>query len=167
MGRFRLLILLTAISWAATSAAGELRDHAFRVDVIDPRNEITQAIDATLMLRVVRVPHERVPHFGWEVQVVERAAQGSRNNLLRRKTFSGGPHPTDVLAWLSRDRHFPDDRTLRVPGYPYEIRIRLIDCRTEPIGDDVSFVSGRVEISWRRLDLAGLTPIQRPRAATR
>lgn len=167
MTRFRLLMLLIAIFWAGTSLGGEPRDQPLRVDVTDPRNEITQAIDATLMLRVVRVPHERVPHFGWEVQVVERTTRGSGNNLLRRKTSSGGPHPTDVLAWLSRDRHFPDDRTLIVRGYPYEIRIRLIDCRTEPIDDDASFVSGRVEISWRRLDLAGLTPIQRPRAVTR
>lgn len=167
MTRFRLLMLLIAISSAATSLAGKPRDQPLRVDVTDPRTEITQAIDATLMLRVVRVPHERVPHFGWEVQVVERTARGSGNNLLRRKTSSGGPHPTDVLAWLSRDRHFPDDRTLIVRGYPYEILIRLIDCRTEAIDDDASFVSGRMEISWRRLDLAGLTPIQHPRAVTR
>jgi hypothetical protein len=166
MNQFRLLIVLIAISWAATSAAGEPRE-VLRVDVTDPRTEITRAIDATLMLRVVRVPHERVPHYGWEVQVVERAARGSRNNLLRRGPSSGGPHPSDVLAWLSRDRRFPDDRTLRVPDYPYEIWIRLIDCRTEPINDDASFVSGHMEISWRRLDLAGLTPIQPPRAATR
>lgn len=167
MTRFWLPVLFIVVFLAAPSWAGEPREQPLRVEVTDPRPEITRPIDAALILRMVRVPHERVPHFGWEVQVLERATRGSGTNLLRRKTFSGGPHPTDVLAWLVRDRRFPDDRTLIVPGHPYEIRIRLIDCRTEPIGNDVSFVSGRVDISWRRLDLAGLTPIQSPRAATR
>ncbi len=74
--------------------------------------------------------------------------------MLRDRAFSGGPHPSDILAWLSRDRYFPDERTLPVPGHPYEIRIRLINCQTEPVGEDIGFVSGRVEVSWRRLDLA-------------
>jgi hypothetical protein len=56
---------------------------------------------------------------------------------------------------------------LIVSGYPYEIRIRLIDCRTEQIGDEASFVSGRIEISWRRLDLAGLTTFGSLPAAAR
>ncbi len=163
----RLLTLLATAFWAATLWAGEPLAQALRFDVADPRDEITRAIDATLMLRVVRVRHERVPRFGWEVQVVERGTRGTGHNVLRRVPSSGGPHPSDVLAWLTRDRRFPDDRTLRVPGYPYEIRIRLIDCRTEQIDDDVGFASGRVEVSWRRLDLAGLTPTQSPRAIIR
>jgi hypothetical protein len=168
MRRCCLLILLASVAWSTTPAAGEPRDHqTLRFDVTDSRREITQAIDATLMLRIVRVPHERVPHSGWEIQVVDRATRGRGTNLLRPQTFSGGPHPSDVLAWLSRDRHFPDDRVLIVPGQPYEIRIRLIDCRTEQIGDAVSFVSGHVEISWRRLDLARLTTLNSSWAGVR
>jgi hypothetical protein len=167
MRLFRLLTFLATISWAATSLAGEPLAQAIRFDVTDPRDEITQAIDAALMLRVVRVRHERVSHLGWEVQVADRANQGRGANLLRDHPSSGGPHPSDVLAWLSRDRRFPDDRTLRVPGQPYEIRIRLIDCRTELIGDAASFLSGWIEISWRRLDLAGLPTVSASRAIAR
>ncbi|HET8759769.1 MAG TPA: hypothetical protein VFN94_01780 [Nitrospiria bacterium] len=167
MRRCCLLILLASVAWSTTPAAGEPRDQTLRIDVTDSRREITQAIDATLTLRIVRVPHERAPHFGWEIQVVDRPTRGRGTNLLRPQTFSGGPHPSDVLAWLSRDRHFPDDRVLIVPGQPYEIRIRLIDCRTEQIGDAVSFVSGHVEISWRRLDLAALPPFSPSQAGVR
>jgi hypothetical protein len=163
MRPLQLLILVTVLSWSVTPSAGEPRNQGLRFDVTDARDEITQAIDATLALRVVRVPHERIPHFGWEVQVVERTAPGRGQNLLRRKTSLNGPHPSDVLAWLSRNRRFPDDRILIVPGYPYEIRIRLIDCRTQQIDDDASFTSGRIEISWRRLDLTRLESVRVPR----
>jgi hypothetical protein len=161
MSGLRLLMLLTTLCWTASLWASEPGDQHLRFEITDPRDEITQAIGAVLMLRVVRVAHEQVPHFGWEVQVVERTDRGQGTNLLRRNPSSGGPHPTDILAWLSRDRHFPDDRTLIVPGYPYEIRIRLIDCRAEQINDNASFVSGHVEISWRRLDLAGARALQK------
>ncbi|MFZ5861722.1 MAG: hypothetical protein ACOYXR_02550 [Nitrospirota bacterium] len=157
----RLVTFLATIAWSATLVAGEPLAQTIRFDVTDPRDEITRDIDAALMLRVVRVRHERGSRVGWEVQVVERARLNRRNNLLRDHPSSGGPHPSDVLAWLSRERRFPDDRTLRIPGQPYEIRIRLIDCRTEQIGDDASFVSGTIEISWRRLDLAGAWALQK------
>lgn len=146
-----VLLILPAITVPSANAQST---GALRFDVTDQRDVITQEMDSALSLRVVRVRHSRVAHFGWEVHVVERSAGGSRKSLLRHRSFSGGPHPTDVLAWLSRERYFPDERTLPVLGYPYEIRIRLIDCRTEQVGEDVGFVSGSVEITWRRLDLA-------------
>ena len=156
MRLFRLLIVLLAVVGAAGSspASAAPPERTLRFDVTDQRDAVTRDIDSTLRLRVVRVPHSRVAHFGWEVQVVDRSAGTPAKNLLRHQTFSGGPHPTDVLAWISHERYFPDERILPVPGYPYEIRIRLIDCRTEQVGDDVGFVSWSVEVTWRRLDLA-------------
>ncbi|MFZ5876379.1 MAG: hypothetical protein ACOYXU_08225 [Nitrospirota bacterium] len=162
-----LLILVSALSSATTSSANEPDVRGLRFDVTDGREEITQAIDATLMLRVVRVTNERVPHFGWEVQVVERTTRGRGENLLRRDTSAGGPHPSNVLAWLSHDRRYPDERILIVSGHPYEIRIRLINCRTEQIGDDASFTAGQIAISWRRLDLAGVATVRVLRATAR
>ncbi len=156
MARYLLQLLIV---WSITPGAAALfaappPDSTLRFDVTDPRETITRAIDATLLLRVVRIAHSRVAHFGWEVQVAERGAGSDGENVLRRGIASGGPHPSDVLAWLSRERYFPDDRRLPLSGYPYELRIRLIDCRTTPIGEDIGFVSGSVEISWLRLDLA-------------
>ncbi len=151
---FPLLIVLLVAASAVGPSADATPDRALRFDVTDPRKAITAEIDSTLRLRAVRISHARVPHFGWEVQVVEGPTATLGTNVLRDRSFSGGPHPSDVLAWLSRSRYFPDERTLPVPGHPYEIRIRLIDCRTEPVGEDIGFVSGRVEVSWRRLDLA-------------
>jgi hypothetical protein len=167
LGRDPVLILLMVLSWTVTLSAGETLDQRLRFDVTDLRNEITRPIDTSLMLRVVRVRHHRAKHFGWEVQVVERTQQGQGHNLLRGKPSAGGPHPSDVLAWLSRDRRFPDERLLIVPGRPYELRIRLINCRTEQIDDEASFASGEIEVSWRRLDLAGLPTVSASRAITR
>ena len=151
----RLLViwLIAPAMWGYSADAPPER--TLRFDVTDPRETITLEIDPTLLLRVVRISHSRVAHFGWEVQVVEAGAVFSDHNLLRRGIPSTGPHPSDVLAWLSRDRYFPDDRRLLLPGYPYEIRIRLIQCRTERLGEDAGFVSGTVEVTWRRLDLSG------------
>lgn len=149
---FRSWIVWWFVLEATALAADWSATRTVRFDVTDPRETITQEIDATLLLRVVRITHSRVTHFGWEVQVFERDAD-SGPNVLRRGVSPGGPHPSDVLAWLSRDRYFPDDRRLPLTGYPYELRIRLIDCRTEQIGDDIGFVSGTVDVSWRRLDL--------------
>ncbi len=151
----KMLFALLIISLASPIvSADQPTERAVRFDVTDPRPSITWTIDSTLHLRAVRISHAQVPHFGWEIQVVEGAAGSSAKNILRSRSFSGGPHPSDVLAWLSRERYFPDQRTLPVPGYPYELRIRLIDCRTDQVGDAVGFVSGSVEVSWRRLDLA-------------
>lgn len=156
MARFllQLLIVWEIAPGAAALSAGPPTEQTLRFDVTDPRETITRDIDSTLLLRVVRIAHSRVAHFGWEVQVAEHGAGPAGENVLRRGVVFGGPHPSDVLAWLSRERHFPDDRRLRVPGYPYEIRIHLIDCRTARIGADSAFVSGTVEITWRRLDSA-------------
>lgn len=138
----------------ATLSADPMSAQTLGFDVTDSRDVITREIDSTLLLRVVRIRHSRMPHFGWEVQVTERGNGSGETNVLRRGIPSGGPHPGDVLAWLSRERYFPDDRRIPIPGYPYEIRIRLIDCRTVQTGEDTGFVSGRVEITWRRLDAA-------------
>lgn len=165
----QLFFALLTVSLAHPIAvfADEPADRAIRFEVTDPRPLITWTIDSTLQVRAVRISHADVPHFGWEVQVVEGAASASSKNVLRGRSFSGGPHPSDVLAWLSREQYFPDYRTLPVPGYPYELRIRLIDCRTDLVGDTVGFVSGSVEVSWRRLDLAdrGGSPTRLKRSA--
>jgi hypothetical protein len=167
----RYLLQLLIVWWIAPGAAAlsapSLPEQTLRFDVTDPRETITVEIDSTLLLRVVRITHSRVAYFGWEVQVAERGSGSVETNVLRRGIPSDGPHPSDVLAWLSRERHFPDDRRLPVPGYPYEIRIRLIDCRTTRVGEDTGFVSGSVEITWHRLDLAvnqTLDRITRPAA---
>lgn len=149
----RSIVLLMLLATTPTTAVRS--ETGLRFDVTDPRDVIIRTMDSSLALRVVRVRHSRVAHFGWEVQVVERSAGASGRSLLRHRSFSGGPHPTDVLAWLSHERYYPDERTLPVLGYPYEVRIRLIDCRTEQVGEDVGFVSGSVVVTWRRLDSAG------------
>lgn len=155
MTRSLFLILIVSLAAAVVGySAYAAPDRALRFDVTDPRELISVSIDSTLRLRAVRISHVHVPHFGWEIQVVEDSTGAVGANVLRNRSFSGGPHPSDILAWLSRDRYFPDERTLPVPGHPYEIRIRLINCKTEPVGEDIGFVSGRVEVAWRRLDLA-------------
>lgn len=150
----RVLIVWLVAPATVVYSADVPPEHTLRFEVSDSRDTITREIDPALLLRVVRIAHSRVANFGWEVQVTERGVEAAGDNLLRRGIPSAGPHPSDVLAWLSRERRFPDDRRLPLPGYPYEIRIRLINCRTQRLGADTGFVSGTIEITWRRLDVA-------------
>lgn len=123
-------------------------------DLLDERQVISHPLDQELLLRAVRISHERVTHFGWDVQVVRQPATPSSRNLLRHPLADHGAGPHDVLAWLVEQRAFPNERTLPVHGFPYEIRIRLTGVRITHFGNDIGFAAGRIEIRWSRLDLA-------------
>jgi len=117
-------------------------------DVRDKREVITRSIDKHLLLRVERADKLAQEPVGWDIQVVRKPFDVNSGNLLYHSREWHGPYPSQVEAWHVADRYFPNERELEVRGYPYELRIILIN----PVvaGDGSSFVSGEIKIIWKR-----------------
>ena len=148
-----LLVLSMPIASDAGSWGNSLG--TVRFEVTDARERIEREIDSRLLLRVSRVPHVRLANFGWVVKVLERPVGENAVNLLYHSLAWHGPYPTDIMAWHVGERVFPDDRFLRVQGHPYEIRITLSDIKVTGTGENREFVSGSVDVSWRRIRSTG------------
>ncbi len=131
---------------AGTAAAQDTTPYtvAVRFDVRDTTAEFVRPLGPSLVLRV-----RREARAGWTVAVVRRSSESKARNLLVHSREWHGPYPTDVLAWSYQGRVFPDVRVLPVYGYPYEVRVRLIECRTVGSGDDTVFEAGTIEVGWR------------------
>jgi hypothetical protein len=121
-----------------------------RLNVADTTSLIERPIGRALVLQLRRVPQGRLTRFGWQVAVLRRPVRPGGWNLLYHSRNLHGPYPTDILAWIQQRQYYPDERVLSVYGQPYEIRIRLIDCRTSGTGEDAQFETGTIEVGWRR-----------------
>ncbi len=121
-----------------------------RFDVTDTTLIFERPLGSFLLLRV-----RRESRSGWVVSVVRRSSEPDQPNLLYHSRNWHGPYPTDVFAWSFRRRYFPNERILPVYGYPYELRVRLMGCRTSGSGDDLRFVAGTIEVAWRRAPVRG------------
>ena len=110
----------------------------------------TTAIYERRLGRTLRIRVTREPPLGWVVSVITNSAKSDQPNLLYHSRRWHGPYPTDVFAWSRQNRTFPDERLLPVYGHPYELRLRLLDCRTSGTGDDAVFEDGTIEVAWRR-----------------
>ncbi len=122
-----------------------------RVSMVQDDQIVTRDISTELQLQLRPVAHARIEHFGWTVSVTERTSGLEARNLLYHSQYFHGPYPTDVLAWSTHAKLFPDKRVLPVYGHPWEIRIRLVRPVAEAAGDSYRFVSGELEVEWRRL----------------
>jgi hypothetical protein len=118
---------------------------AIRFTVSDTTVVFERPLGPALLLRV-----RRDPSMGWTVTVIPRSSRLDRPNLLYHSRSWHGPYPAEVFAWSHQSQYFPDERVLPVYGHPYEVRIRLIACRTSGTGQSVVFVAGEIEVAWRR-----------------
>ena len=119
--------------------------NSFSFDTADSRSTIYRDISKDLALRAVK------EEMGWKVQVARKPInQKSSWNLLYHSLKWHGPYPSEVYAWHVTNQYFPNERTLDVRGYPYEVRIVLVNPIVEGEGSQARFQSGTVIISWRR-----------------
>lgn len=146
----RVLLALGVVLLTSLPAASEDRWRRVLVPVTDTRPAVDELIAPDLLLRIVRVPHARIRHFGWSVEVVAYPRVPDSPNLLVPADSRQGSSPVDVLAWMTRQSDGPGERRLAVRGHPYEVRIRVVDVTTEVVGEDTGFLAGVLEVSWRR-----------------
>ena len=117
----------------------------FSFDVNDSRSVISHEMSKDLSLRVIK------EDSGWIVQVARQpVSRNSSWNLLYHSLKWHGSYPSEVYPWHVAEKYFPNERKLEVRGYPYEVKIVLIDPMIEGQGSEAKFVSGRIEVFWRR-----------------
>lgn len=138
------VLLLPGLNTRATQKHGG----SLTFDVGDKRELITRKIGKDLMLRVERVDGVGQERFGWDVEVLQKPFDVNSSNLLYHSLEWHGPYPAQVYAWHVAKKYFPNERELEVRGYPYEVKIMLVN----PVvtTDGSSFVSGKIKIVWKR-----------------
>lgn len=120
-------------------------------DLTDGRKVIRQNISKDLLLRVVKDSSVTQKDFGWLVEVVRRRTRGTNaRNLIYTNKLGVGADPSQVMAWQIDDPVFPRNRRFQVRGFPFVVRISLIEPRATGKASDAKFVSGKLKISWTR-----------------
>ena len=115
------------------------------IDLLDDRIMLSRVIAPELVVRLVNIGGSE--HQGWEVEVLRRPVSVDSRNLIHYAPH--GPDLSEVFAWHVAERHFPDERTIDVRGYPITVTIQLIDPRVTGTGPDARFVSGRLRVGWK------------------
>ena len=146
---FICALLLLCLSCPHT-ASGQQRSNEIHLNVTDRRKVVSRSIGRGLLLKVVKERSERHEHFGWRLEVVRKPYRRASPNLLYRNKAGYGADQSQVYAWHLAERQFPNERELRVRGYPYTVRVVLADCTVEGSGDEARFISGELRISWER-----------------
>jgi len=125
-----------------------------KFNVTDDITSIERAIGRSLILKIERVNAVNNANFGWELSVVRKPGNLYSRNYLYHSLEWHGPYPTDIFAWIHKENYFPDERILPVHGYPYELRVRLLNIETKGNDSETEFTAGTVEIAVRRLRTA-------------
>lgn len=150
-----------ALAWvaAASAAAAQQRPAPDTVGfrpllafaATDSQSVREAPLGTRLVVQVQRVAGASGMPMGWQAGVYARPVGPTRHNLLYHSRRWHGPYPTDLFAWSHRRAYFPDDRTLPVHGWPYDVRLVCRGCATEGDSTLAHFTAGTVEIGWRRL----------------
>lgn len=130
--------------------SGQKPGNRIYLNVTDERKVISRNIGQGLLLRAVKESSVTHRHFGWRLEVVRSPYRRTARNLLYRNRAGHGADQSQVYAWHIAEGHFPNERELRVKGYPYTVRVALVDCRVEGKGADARFVSGEMRLTWER-----------------
>lgn len=125
-------------------------NNSLTVNVTDKRKVITRSISKNLLLRVVKDSSVNHKDFGWLVEVVKKPYGEKSPNLIYMNKAGITADQSQVYAWHVADGEFPNERRIKVRGYPYEIKISLLDMEITGSGPEAGFVSGQIQISWSR-----------------
>jgi hypothetical protein len=101
-------------------------------------------------LRVVKDSSVKHKHFGWLVEVVRKPYKRNSPNLIYTNKPGVGADQSQVYAWHVAGGEFPNERQIKVRGFPYSVKISLIDTKTTGKGPGARFDSGTLRISWTR-----------------
>ena len=150
--RKHLFIVLFSIvfCFGQITSANAQSNNSLSVSVTDNRKIITRDINKNLLLRVVKDSSVKHKHFGWLIEVVRKPHRRNSPNLIYTTKTSGGADPSQVYAWHAAGGEFPNERQIKVRGYPYKVKISLVDGKTTGTGPNARFDSGTMRVAWIR-----------------
>jgi hypothetical protein len=144
-----LAISILAVGACATLAAADFAP-LLEFPVTDERARMEAPLGRDLVLRIGRAKDSEGRLMGWDFNAVDRRLAQSPN-FFYECLCGHGPRPHDLYAWHFVEKYYEGDRVLPVYGYPIEVRVRCLDCEVAGTGAAAHFVSGTVEVGWRRL----------------
>ncbi len=145
-----LVFLACVVSTDRAQSAASQRARSFSIELTDGRSVVSRRISRTLLLRLVKARSVESENFGWDVEVVRAPYRRDSANLIYANAAGKGPDPCMVYAWHVADRYYPNERELSVRGFPYVVRLVLVDPRVEGSGPKAWFISGRLVVSWAK-----------------
>jgi hypothetical protein len=151
MSKYRFIVIFSIIfCFGQIVSANAQSSGSVSVSVTDNRKIITRNIDKNLLLRIVKDSSVKHKHFGWLVEVVRKPFKVGARNLIYTNNPGVGADRSQVYAWHVAGNEFPNEREIKVRGYPYSVKISLIDAKTAGSGPNARFNSGTLQVSWTR-----------------
>jgi hypothetical protein len=150
----RRTFLAVALAFSSAPSAGAAgmpaSSNSLTVRIDDTETVVTRKIARNLLLRVVKDRSVDCERFGWIIEVVRLPHRESSPNLLYSNPGGHGADPSQVYAWHVAEHHFPDERRLRVRGYPYVVTLALGDPSIRGQGESACFDAATLTVSWER-----------------
>lgn len=143
-----LLCMGIGIAFIVINCYNHSSTSSITINVNDSREKISTDINDKLLLQISQAKNIGIGNIGWEVEVLEKPVQPNSINLLYHSDNWHGPYPSHVLAWSFKEKYFPNNRSLSVKGYNYDVNIELIDCSTVDSGPQTRFKNGTIKITW-------------------
>ena len=91
----------------------------------------------------------RADEIGWDIGIYHYPVTSESLNLLYDGQNLHGPQPWHVMAWSKHDGLFPDERVIAYGKKRAELKIVLVNCKTQKVGDTVRFTEGQVIVYHR------------------
>jgi hypothetical protein len=146
-----VLLALALLPHAFGSVPARTPAGSVAVHVSDAREVVTRKIARNLLLRIVKDRSVDCDQYGWQLEVVRLPYHHDSPNLIYSNPSGHGADPSQVYAWHVAEQHFPNQRKLRVQGYPYEVSLDLSDVRVRGTGPQACFDTATLTVSWERV----------------
>lgn len=148
---FKSFILVVLLIQSPFQVFGrtENRTGSMKIALTSSRSVVTRGLGNGLALRVVKDSSVNYRDFGWIVEVVELPRRENSKNLLFQNPTGSTADQSQVYSWHIGNPDFPNERSLRVKGYPLTVTIRLKKPVAAGSGANSKFVVGQLRITWK------------------
>jgi hypothetical protein len=150
MKKIIYIALFSVIFFVGQSVNAQTNSGKFTIDLTGKQKVYTQSINKDLLLRVVKDSSVKNKDFGWIIEVVKKPYRKNSRNLIYQNKTGTTADLSQVYAWHIGNGEFPNSRTLKAKGYPLIVKIKLINPKTKGEAENAKFVSGKLQISWKR-----------------
>lgn len=150
MRKIIYIALFSVVFFVGKSVNAQTDSGKFTIDLTGKQKVYTQSINKDLLLRVVKDSSVKNKDFGWIVEVVKKPYRRNSRNLIYQNKTGNTADLSQVYAWHIGNDEFSNQRKLKVEGYPLTVKINLINPKTKGENENSKFVSGKLQISWKK-----------------